>query len=502
MLKRNDLFPQCRPCRSNWARGPISEAARQLDPDQRLVLFTEEARGQLHGDDYINKNKEKVGAALASVELARLTSYHAQALLSKAMREPDNESRQQRAKPAEEMFIQAGKELEAAVKLLESAAKDPKNSPLKKTLEHDLRQTRFDAAINYFDQARTYIDSSKEAVNAARSNTIEKARKLFLALAIDESAEVSYLANAWAMKCAIEQTAPDDALKYYTNIMKKKDDPAATPAVRLVRYFHIQDSTLRRPDLETIGRNMLKPKVKGPAKAPVVTPTDQLHKVQKECDAWLKDYGIRKTYEGEGVLFELAEAFFTEAQIIENPPKVDKKPPPKFDEKRVAALYKQAEQRFVELAKLDGDIAERARQRISYIRRTTLHSVKDLVTFNDHVDWAMMKRNEDRELSNKLDDAKTGEQAKKIEEDRKKKLKEVIDSLTEGLRLATPADPPTKVDEARYYLCGAYLTYGDPYRAAIIGEAAGPASSADEAFLRGSRHRHCHLCVAARPASR
>ena len=149
------------------------DAARQLDPDQRLVLFTA-AGGQLN--DYIKKNQGKVGAALASVELARLTSYHAQALLSKAMREEDNQSRHEKARPAEEKFVQAGKELEAAVKLLDTASKDPKNSALKKTLEQDLRQARFDTAINYFDQARTYIDKGKDVsqCRARYKDTIEK----------------------------------------------------------------------------------------------------------------------------------------------------------------------------------------------------------------------------------------------------------------------------------------------------------------------------------------
>ena len=279
------------------------------------------------------------------------------------------------------------------------------------------------------------------------------------------------------MKCAIEQTAPDDALKYYTNLMKKRDDPAATAAVRLARYFHIQDTTLpRRDDVETIGGNMLTPKVnpkKGGPKLTAVTPIEQLHKVQKECEGWIKDYGIRKSYEGEGVLFELAHAYFVEAQIVENPPKDNKGKPGKVDEKLKTALYKKAEQRFDELAKLDGDMAERARQTVAYIKRSTLHSAKELTNFSDHVMWAMMKRDEVRELSNKLDDAKNPDQAKKIEDDRKKKLKEVIDSLNAGLNLATATDLPTKVDEARYYLCGAYLTYGDPYRAAIIAEALG-----------------------------
>src|SRR3954447_1331366 len=49
--------------------------ARQKDPEERFTLFTA-ARKQL--EDFINKNQGKVQAALASAELARLTTYHGQ----------------------------------------------------------------------------------------------------------------------------------------------------------------------------------------------------------------------------------------------------------------------------------------------------------------------------------------------------------------------------------------------------------------------------------------
>src|SRR5205814_6456268 len=63
--------------------------ARQQGPAQRFALFTA-ARTKLL--DFIQKNQGKVQAALATVKLARLTSYHAQALLTNAMRAVDNKS--------------------------------------------------------------------------------------------------------------------------------------------------------------------------------------------------------------------------------------------------------------------------------------------------------------------------------------------------------------------------------------------------------------------------
>ena len=114
---------------------PIAEA-RQKEPEQRFALFTA-ARTQLQ--DFVAKNKGKADAALASAELARVTSYFGQALLSKAMREEDDKTRHEKARPAEAMFIQAGKDLEEAVKALEAAVKEASNAELKSFLQTGLK---------------------------------------------------------------------------------------------------------------------------------------------------------------------------------------------------------------------------------------------------------------------------------------------------------------------------------------------------------------------------
>ena len=137
------------------------------------------------------------------------------------------------------------------------------------------------------------------------------------------------------MKCAIELTDPPNAEKYYTYLMRKKDsDLAALPAIRLAKYFYIQDQTLGRDDVETIGRNII---VLNP-KAKKLGPLERLHFVQKECENWLKQYGkYEKTYEGQGVLYELGHAYLSEA----NMDKDDKKKPPVKDDKQAQGIARQ-----------------------------------------------------------------------------------------------------------------------------------------------------------------
>lgn len=435
-------------------------AARLLDPDQRLSLFGE-ARKQLQA--FVTQNKGKPEAALASAELARVTSYHAQAILSRAMREDENRVRHEKARPAETMFIQAGKDLEEAIKAIDAALPNAAGN-MKVLLEKEKAQARFDIAVNLFDQAKTYIDRGKAKVNLDRSLTMSKAIDAFKVLRSDESSELGWLANAWLVKLHIEITDPDNALKYYKAVVDRQNDktaqPAILPAIRLVRYFAMQDMTVPRPDEpETIGNHSLvgKTKIK-------MTALDKLRAVQKEGEAWLKAYPkYHKSYEGQGVRYELAHAYLAEASQEK-------------DAKLNKALFAQASAHFKTLGDYDGELAERARQLNLSIRFKTVAEAKELKDFDDFYTKAMLERAAVIKLSQQLDKANPTE-AKKIEEDRKKHLKDVVNALTKALSLSDATTSVQKIDDARYFLVGAYLAYGDPYRAAIVGEALGRSRS-------------------------
>jgi hypothetical protein len=432
--------------------------AKQKDPEQRLNMFTT-ARGHLQ--DFIQKNQGKGEAARASAQLARLTSYHAQVLLSKALRDEDAKSRHEKARPAEKMFIQAAGDLNNAVKALEAAQQAASNTELKAALTRDLAQTKFDIAVNLFDQARTYIDRSKFDVNAARSKAMTAAKDAFAKMRTNDGSEVDWLANAWLMKIAMETDTPGDVNKYYEYIMKYRDDkasqPAIQPALRLIGYFALQDYTLGRPDeSETIGSMAIANK-----KKEKLSPVQRLHKVQADGEAWLKAYPAHhKTYEGQGVLFEVAMAHFIEARE---------------DKKAAPTHLKNALDKFDELASLDGDLAERARQISFFIKLDQVKSSKtELVTFDEFYLKAMLERRDVMALSQQLDDPKLSDK-EKLEAKRKEHLRGVITALNKALALSTSSTPVAKVDDAFYYLCGAYLAVGDFDRGAVVAEALGRA---------------------------
>ncbi|MBI2808828.1 MAG: hypothetical protein HYX68_27920 [Planctomycetes bacterium] len=435
------------------ARLNIAEA-RQKDPAQRAGPFLA-ARAQL--EDFIKRNSGKVEAALASVELARLTSYHAQAILATAMREEDDRSRHEKARPAEVKFKQAGVDLQAALKALDAALANPANEKIKNLIAREQKRTRFDLAINVYDQARTYIDKSKDAVNFARAKTMEKARVDLVALRGDESTEVGWLANAWLMKIGMEQTTPADVNTYYEFIMKRRDEkdyqPDIQPAVRLVRYFHLQDLTLPRPEEpETLGGNAIASKA-----GLKPTPMQRLILVQKEGEAWLSAYPAHlKTSEGQGVLYETAMAYMRHGLMLED---AKKSPNAQFDS---------AIKRFDQLAGLDGDLSERARQMSMSVKFKRLDVNAELTTFDEFMMKALIERKQVIALSQELANGKGDK--KKLASDRQKALAKVIRSLHRALILATPSTPVSRVDEARFYLCGAFQVSGDLHRAAIVAE--------------------------------
>jgi hypothetical protein len=442
-------------------------AARLQDPDQRLATF-EKARVQM--EDFIAKNKGKGQAALAKVDVARLTTYHAQALLARAMREEENNVRHEKARPAETKFIEAGKELEEAIKLLGAAAADPANAPLKNALAQELRQARFDLAINLFDQAKTYINRGNLKVAGQRGEIITKASKAFTDLRSDESSQIGWLANAWLMKCAMETDNPDDVAKYYKTVMARADEKGIQaniqPAVRLVRYFHMQDQTLPRADEpETLGSNAIggKSKVK-------LTPLGRLQAVQKEGEAWLKAYpNYVKSYEGQGVRYELAHAYLAEAYELEK----DKNPK---DKTLAEKTFKLAGTHFKILGDYDGELADRSRQVGMWLESKVVAEGKsELKTFDQFMTKAMIERKNVISVSRKENDPKADPKA--LDAERKKHLKEVINALTKALALVDSNTSAAKQDDARYYLCGAYLAYGDPYRGAIVAESLGRARS-------------------------
>ncbi len=425
--------------------------ARDKDAEQRFALF-EQARGEFQ--KFATANQGKPEGALGLLELARLTTYHGQALLTRALREEDNEEAHKIARPAEDKFKQAAKDLGVAIKSLETVAGDANLSDEKKKLVNkELLQARFDIGINIIDQARTYIDTGKDKVNTARALLIDEARKVFEELAKDEEGAVGSLANAWLMKVAMEQQAPDAVQKYLKRVMNATG-PETVAAYRWAKLFYMQDL----------------PKSADPklTKIPYATKIDM---IEKEAKDWLTKYpSFVRGADGQGVLWELANAQYVKGQIAQGPaPKKTPATPPPLT-KQAEANYLQAIKTLDRLATIDGDYSEKASQLGLAIQFMLMENTKrELASFDDWFLKARFEMYQLRKLSNA--DEKGGPE--KTEAKRKTHLREITRAFQRALALTDSKTPLSKVDDTKFYLAGAYRTSGDLYRTAVAGEALG-----------------------------
>ncbi len=404
--------------------------ARRKEPTQRAGLF-EQARKELQS--FIDKNPQSPEAPQARLEMARIWAYQGQALLSQSVREEDDKLANQLARRAEEKFIQAGKELEAAAKAL------PR--------EQERAQVAFERGKNLLDQAYTHPISRK------RAELIDKAQKVLeevekVALA-DNSNPALHLARAWLVKCYQVGEAPDKAARYYKAVMRE-DIPEAVPGQRWAWYFHIH----------YIPKDL---KIKG-------TGLDKIRLVQKEARAWLKRFpDARNSPEGFAVRYELAQALLTEAQELSKNPKTGKVDP---RSPKAAKLYEQAEKEFSDLARADNDFTEKATQAaltIAFQRMGAKTPVAQLKDFDQCYLKARYEMAKVQESAAKMAKASPAERTE-LEKERKDHLHTAVAAFRRGLSLAGGKANYSQLADARYYLSYVYLMADDPYRAAIVGE--------------------------------
>jgi hypothetical protein len=424
--------------------------AREKDAEQRFGIFAQ-ARDFLK--DYTQQNAGKPEAAQGTLELARLFTYEGQALLTKALRELDPAAQQELAKPAEQKFIEGAAELESAIKLLQKLVDDANvTEDTKKLLKKELIQARFDKGINYIDQARTYVNTSKEDLNLKRAQIVTEAKKVFDTLREEEALDIRSQANAWLMKIAMESQDPNEIEKYYNRVMGYKG-AEANAGKRWALLFDMQD-------VLTNGKN--------PRAAKLKTAMEKLDLVKNMGLKWLKDYpGHIRTPEGEGVVWELASAYYQEAKEAEK----EKKPKIAPDK-----LYDEAQKYFAMLAQGEGDYSEKANQVNLSISFQRMGAKKEYRTFDELYLKGQFELIEMRGIAGKRMDALgkgDNKEADKLEKDWKAKLKEVTHTFSRAIALANDRTPIQMVDDARYYLTSAYLISGDLPRAAIAGEALG-----------------------------
>jgi hypothetical protein len=434
------------------ARTVLAEA-REKDPSQRFGLF-DQARAFLK--DYTAKNDGKPEAAQGTLELARLSTYEGEALLTKALRELDPAVQQDLARPAEAKFKLATGELTQAIKLLKSLIDGPQTTDsVKKQLRQDLTQAQFDKGTNFLNQARTYVNTTKEDLNLQRAQIVQEAKAVFDTLKEDDTLAIRSQANAWLMKIAMESTDPGKTEYYYERVMASKS-PEARAGQRWARLFDMQEVLAGR----------------SPRAAKLKAANERLVLVEKMALSWLKDYTANiRSSEGDGVLWELGNAYYLQAKEAEKDTKV--KIAPDKVAARAAPFYANAQKYFTILAQGEGDYSEKANKANLSISFHLMGKRTDFRTFDELYLKGQFELMELQDLGAKRAKAPDAKEAEKFDVAWHAKLKQIPRTFSRALALANSRTPIAKLDEARYYETATFLMSGDLYRAAVAGEALG-----------------------------
>ncbi len=289
---------------------------------------------------------------------------------------------------------------------------------------------------------------------------MQEAKKVFAPLREEEALDIRAQANAWLMKIAMESQDPAEVQKCYNRVMGYSTKPEARAGLRWARLFDMQDALVNP---------------KNPRLGKLKTAADRLQQIEKMGLSWLKDYPANiHSPEGEGVLWELANAYYSHAQEIETDKKV--KLTPEKLAARTAPLYANAQKYFGILAQGESDYSEKANQVNLNISFRLMGKRKDFRTFNELYLKGQFERMELQDLAGKRakeQAAGNAKEADKYDAEWKAKLKHVRQTFAHAIALADKRTPVAKLDDARYYQTAAYQLSGDWLRAAVAGEALG-----------------------------
>jgi hypothetical protein len=422
------------------ARARLDIAVQEGDGKKRNKQFAEARTAY---ETFLKVNPTHPRAAEAKLDLARLVALQGKHLLGQARRQESKSTQKDMTAQAGQLFRDAAIQLKGANTEIDrrlAQLADP-TTDADKAQKADLLKAKLNAqldeAINLINQSNTMLDSKDVK---ARATIINQAKDQLIKLSkIDEENPTSWQAKVWLGRLAEEIEAKPEAIRRYTELTKEKA-PAAAEAARTAAYLllRLQAEDERVPDRVAHVKKMI-----------------------ADCDDWLRKHrSTANTPEGQGIRYILATLLEEQARPGIVRPTSPPNAPPRIAGASRPALVR-AERLFKELAESDNDYTEKAHNHRAGILVVLLaekaQDVTKLVTFEDCYLTAQI---EAYEIT----------QGKKSEEEKAKRMAKIVAALKRSLTLVARTDPPRDVADARVMLTYAYLTGGEPYLAAVLGE--------------------------------
>jgi hypothetical protein len=286
-----------------FAKTRLRVASDEPETGKRLLLY-KEARDDF--EKFIAANPGHPRIAEANLDIARVLNLQGKTELNRALLSDDDKSKRDLAQQARGTLVEAARQLQAAVKVIEGqVAKlpDPESiEDVKKKKEaqaararlvQELNQTKLDRALNLYDQANTFIGGSGDKL---ASELLEEAAKLLASLADGDPAQpIKWKASAWLGRILQQTVSAEKARAKFQEVITASGLPAAAEGVRLARYFRLL--VIRENPNETDKK------------------TGVHATILEAASRWRNDYRrFWKTPEGVGLTFLYAEILLLETE--------------------------------------------------------------------------------------------------------------------------------------------------------------------------------------------
>lgn len=447
------------------ARIRAEMAHQESDEDRKLSLLLE---SKAEFENFLRNPKAAQSPLrpLAALELARLVAAEGREIYARSRRLGGDE-KAATLNQARTKFRDADNRLEVANTEIEKsyAALGSPTSRFGQFAKAELNSARFQSRLEAgkieIDLAITYRGpDSTVAEIKQRELALKKAHTSFEKLVnnAETPRDIYYTAKAWlAYSEDIDQKPLAEVKKKYEEILKDTST-VAEQGRRWAGYFYMRQIAERGG----VDRRFAE--------------------VDRLADAWVTaNRSALKTSEGQAVLFLQGKALM---ELVKETKGINFDPKTKMVSISPAAddILRKAERVFRQLVDMEGEFADRAsieRDQIILIRSRSKAkaNINNLMSFEECYLNAQVELAELDAFIREKKEATADEIAKECA----MRYRNAIESLTRGLNLVTPKDPPREVFQARLRLANIYLTLKDDYRTAVMGHAIA------EAYPRNSR---------------
>ena len=391
------------------------EAANdEPDSNKRIALY---AQASQQFQEFLRANPTHPRAAETKFDIARATTLQGKTQLSRALLEDDLTVRTTEGSKARAT-------LAAAFNQLKQLPKTP--------------ETELAMALNLLDQSDTYLNTGNEADTSASGQRIQEARQIFDKLGQgDPASKITWLARAWAGRCEEMLDNPNKAIRMLEAVTSATGPPVQD-GKRLARYF------------------LMLARKKLPKETP--DPKDSLNNyLIKQALDWLRDYrNYKNTPEGLGVQYSLAKLWLEEADNTKLDPTL---------RDRYAA---QARSYLSNIDRTENEFTDRAKRlKIKAMDKqgTFKKPIDRLTTFEDCYVRAQYEQTQIAEDAKQFKDNKS-----RAEEERKKRIKNIIAALQAALKKVGVKDSVVDTNNARTLLTFYLLEQDKPKEAIEVGE--------------------------------